>query len=226
MSSKGRTAVEVTDRREIARIAKACKANGGPWSFENVETEGDFNLRCVKGMTAWRVNQNWLKLTGKAPKAAAKPKAPAKVKKPAVKAPTKGPATKVTAKVQKPVAKAPAKAAEKTPTAPAKVQSAFDRIQAEKLNGILAVSETPDKAEHISVADARRRGDKPKAGYEDAEEDDPEIDEDEVPDEEPEEPEEEEPSDKDLDEEEEKEEDLEEEKEDIQGELRGMGLRW
>jgi len=77
-----------------------------------------------------------------------------------------------------------------------------------------------------SVADARRRGDKPKAGYEDAEEDDPEIDEDEVPDEEPEEPEEEEPSDKDLDEEEEKEEDLEEEKEDIQGELRGMGLRW
>ena len=71
---KGRTAVEVTDKREIAKIAKACKANGGPWSFEDVENDGGFNLRCVRGMTAYRINQKWLELTGKAPKVAAKPK--------------------------------------------------------------------------------------------------------------------------------------------------------
>jgi hypothetical protein len=229
MSSKGRTAAEVTDKREIARIAKACKSNGGPWSFENVEAKGGFNLRCVRGMTAWRVNQNWLELTGKAPKVAAKPKAK----------PAKAPKAKATAKPQaKPQpqkqAPAPAKVAEKTPTAPQKKpfeQSVFDRIQAEKSKGILAIEETPDKdpAQHLSLAEAKRRGDRPKAGYEDAEEDDPEIDEDEVPDEEPaddEDEEEEEPTDEDLDEEEENEDlDDDEEDEDLRGELGRLGFK-
>lgn len=49
----GRLASEVTSAREIRKIWRSCRKNGGKLSFE--EAEHKHGLRKMKGMTAWRV---------------------------------------------------------------------------------------------------------------------------------------------------------------------------
>ena len=55
----GRTSAEINDPTELEAIAKACKAYGGQYSFERVETDLGFNLRLANGMTAYRICKKW-----------------------------------------------------------------------------------------------------------------------------------------------------------------------
>jgi hypothetical protein len=52
---EGRLASEVTSAKEIRRIWKACRVNGGDLAYEGVEEK--FGLRPARGMTALRICQ-------------------------------------------------------------------------------------------------------------------------------------------------------------------------
>jgi hypothetical protein len=55
----GRTAKDVTDLAEMERIWKAYKKNGGTMTFDEIELVPEFKLRFAKGMTAYRIVNNY-----------------------------------------------------------------------------------------------------------------------------------------------------------------------
>jgi hypothetical protein len=51
----GRTATQVKDPAEIAKICALYKGNGGTMTFKEIENTPEFNLRQTNGMTAYRI---------------------------------------------------------------------------------------------------------------------------------------------------------------------------